>query len=148
MLKIKNNIQFDSFFIPAIILVLLSFFGNKGILYFKILFVITLPLLTIIYLSKKIKNIELEKLKKIQILIVIFIFELLFSIGIMFCGMPLLPFFIAPFNNLYLYGASLSTFSYYLFKKNKVQKKQAIYLILGMWGVIFLYQFSSFLLKK
>ena len=92
MFKNKEYNFFNNIYIPAIILILLYLFGNKGEIYFKAAITIGIPIGATIYLFKKISVLKLEKKKIRNILILTFIFELIFSIQIMFFGIPIIPY--------------------------------------------------------
>ena len=102
-MKTKDYKFFDNLYIPAIILILIYLFGNKSKseTYFKFIICLAIPLAVTIFLNKKIIKLELEKSKRIKIVIITFFLEFLFSVQIMFLGIPIIPYLPPPLNNLF-----------------------------------------------
>ena len=130
MFKNKEYNFFNNIYIPAIILILLYLFGNKGEIYFKAAITIGIPIGATIYLFKKISVLKLEKKKIRNILILTFIFELIFSIQIMFFGIPIIPYLPASF-----------------WRKKEYDKGLIKLILIILWSLIFLYQISINLIK-
>ena len=147
MIKNKGYKFFNNIYIPAIILILLYLFGNKGEIYFKAAITIGIPIGATIYLFKKISVLKLEKKKIRNILILTFIFELIFSIQIMFFGIPIIPYLPAPFNNLIFLGAIVTIVCSSFWRKKEYDKGLIKLILIILWSLIFLYQISINLIK-
>ena len=147
MFKNKEYRFFNNLYIPAIILILIYFFGSKSERYFKIAISLIVPIGATIYLYKRISVLELEKIKKINILIITFLVELIFSIQIMFLGIPTIPYLPAPFNNLIFLGAIVTIICSSFWKKEEYNKGIIKLALITCWFLIFLYQFSVNFIK-
>ena len=147
MFKNKEYRFFNNLYIPAIILILIYFFGSKSERYFRIAISLIVPIGATIYLYKRIFELELEQRKKINILIFTFLLELVFSIQIMFLGIPIIPYLPAPFNNLIFLGAIVTIICSSFWKKEEYNKGLIKLTLIICWALIFLYQFSINFIK-
>lgn len=144
MYKFKENIfkLFNNLYAPGVLILLMSFFIGRDEVGIKIFLVLCIPLLTLRVIIKKINEIEMKNEEKIKLIFLILIFEVLFVAGAIFKGVPIMPFFVAPFNNLYFYGVIFSLILIGLSKSNgEINKKKWFIYFLGVWGLIFSYQF-------
>ena len=147
MFKNRGYKFFNNLYIPAIILILLYLFGSKTEKYLKIAISLIIPVGATIYLYRRISILGLEKRKKINILIVTFLVELIFSIQIMFLGIPIIPYLPAPFNNLIFLGAIVTIICSSFWKKEEYNKGLIELTLIICWTLIFLYQFSINFIK-
>ena len=147
MFKNKEYNFFNNIYIPAIILILLYLFGNKGEMYFKAAIAIGISTGATIYLFKKISVLKLEKKRERKILILTFILELIFSIQVMFFGTPTIQYLPAPFNNLIFLGAVATMVCSSFWRKEEYDKGLIKLTLIILWSLIFLYQFSINLMK-
>lgn len=137
---------FNNIYVPLIIFIFLILFQKIGIQYIKLLMLIMIPILTIPILYFKLKNRSIEKPWKI--ILGIFSIEIIVCTGILYKGFPVLPFGVAPINNLYFWGILITLCSkYYLLQKGnskeiplKKRKRLKVFLI-GLWSLIILYQY-------
>ena len=148
-MKTKDYKFFDNLYIPAIILILIYLFGNKSKseTYFKFIICLAIPLAVTIFLNKKIIKLELEKSKRIKIVIITFFLEFLFSVQIMFLGIPIIPYLPPPLNNLFFVGAIITIICSSLWKKKEYNKGVIKIILITSWTLIFLYQFSINFIK-
>lgn len=138
---------FNNIYVPLIIFIFLILFQKIGIQYIKLLMLIMIPILTIPILYYKLKNRNLEKPWKI--IFTIFLIEIVVCTGILYKGFPILPFGVAPINNLYFLGILITLCSkYYLLTKEKgdleeisLKMKRLKVFLIGLWSLIILYQY-------
>ncbi len=129
--------NFKNFIIPGIILIFLSLIIEKEITVMKYIFAIGISALTTTALFiSRIKKQDIETRKKIEITFCIFLFQFIFILIVLFKGIPELPFFISPFNNLYFYGVIFSSIVVAFIKNKKV----ALSFVCLIWFIIFGYQ--------
>ncbi|MDY2573193.1 MAG: hypothetical protein SOW67_03860 [Fusobacterium necrophorum] len=138
---------FNNIYVPLIIFIFLILFQKIGIQYIKLLMLIMIPILTIPILYFKLKNRNVEKPWKI--IFTIFLIEIVVCTGILYKGFPILPFGVAPINNLYFWGILITLCSkYYLLTKEKgnleeipLKMKRLKVFLIGLWSLIILYQY-------
>lgn len=138
---------FNNIYVPLIIFIFLILFQKIGIQYIKLLMLITIPILTIPILYYKLKNRNIEKPWKI--IFTIFLIEIVVCTGVLYKGFPILPFGVAPINNLYFWGILITLCSkYYLLAKEKgnleetpLKMKRLKVFLIGLWSLIILYQY-------
>lgn len=144
--QIKKTISFNTMYIPAIILGFLLVIQFLGFHNIKYITGVIIPLATLPLLNQKFKE-HKETLEKKDFIKMggIFFLEIIICLEFLFKGFPTIPYFIAPFNNLYFYGIMFSfILRYYMItnaKKISKKKKRILYYFGGsIWFLILLYQ--------